>query len=128
MRRDALVRLPLPASEDTTMSFHTLARPARRFVADRLGQLARRLEELGRRLREGVAHAVSQIVADGVRDAVRSALDARPEQAAGPARPPPPWDHDEGFLPPDDPGGEYDPDGFGWAPDPAPPPPPPLPP
>src|SRR5262250_2556660 len=99
-----------------------LARPARRFLADRLGRLARRLEELARRLREGVAHAVSQVVAEGVRDAVRAALDARPEQAAGPARPPPPWDHDEGFRPPDELGGAYDPDGFGWAPDPAPPP------
>src|SRR3954447_16603606 len=73
--------LPLPFREYTTMSFtHTLARPARRFLAERLGQLAQRLDQLGRRLREGIAQVVSQTVAEGVHEAVRSALDGKAPQ------------------------------------------------
>src|SRR3954453_18422495 len=108
-----------PSWEDLTMSItDRLTGPARRFLAARLGQLAHRLEDLGRRLREGIAHAVSQVVAEGVHEAVRSALDSRPPPDP-PPRTPHPWQDDEALETPDDLGRLADLDGFGWGPAPS---------
>src|SRR5262249_3578074 len=112
----------LPFLEDSTMSFtNTLAGPARRFLAERVRQLCQRLEQLGRRLREGIAQVISQTVAEGVHEAVHSALDNKsppPEQPHQTHY----WDQDERRMP-YEPDPWRDHDGFGWEPPPVAPPP-----
>ncbi len=56
------------------MSINLLSRPARRFLSDRLERLHDALENLGQRLREGIAHLVGGHIGDAVRDALASAL------------------------------------------------------
>jgi hypothetical protein len=56
------------------MTPFSLARPARSSLVGRLDRLRASLEDLGERLREGVAQAVSGSLGDAVRDALRSLL------------------------------------------------------
>ena len=105
---------------------NTLARPARRFLADRIADLAQRLEQLGGRLREGIARVVGQTVAEGVHQAVRAALECRPPAPEERPVHPPPWDGHGGLLP-DDVDHPQPFDEMGWEPAPATAPPPPEP-
>ena len=61
-----------------------LAGPARRFLTGRLRQLSSRLEQLGGLLRERIAAAIGQTVAETVREAVRAALADRDASATSP--------------------------------------------
>ena len=65
------------------MSIGKLRGPALRFLQERLERLHASLEDLARRLREGIAGLVGVHVGDAVRDALRVALGRPPNEPAG---------------------------------------------
>src|SRR3954469_8770846 len=87
-------------------------------TGEHLDNLREDLDQLGRRLRAGIAEAVARSVAEAVRDGVLAVLTADPRHRATPPRRPPgpygraPLWHDPGE---DDPTGEEDyPLSGGW--------------
>src|SRR5262245_47053305 len=65
------------------MNVRNLSGPALRFLQDRLERLQASLEDLARRLREGIAGLVGVHVGDAVRDALRAALGRPPNEPVG---------------------------------------------
>lgn len=68
-------------------SFPSIFGPSSRLLARHLGRLAVTLETFGTRLREAVAGAVGETVANAVREAALALLDDRPAASPAPARP-----------------------------------------
>src|SRR5205807_8960519 len=56
------------------MPISTLSRPARLFLMERLERLHQALENLGQRLRDGIAHLVGTHVGDAIRDTLAGLL------------------------------------------------------
>src|SRR4051794_17698093 len=88
--------------------YYPLADPPRRTPAGRLGALREALDDLGQRLREGVADAVGRTVAGAARDTVLALLsDRHSRPTPAPARlsgayPPPLGGGRDEDLPPDE--------------------------